>query len=313
MTVSEYSRALEALEVLSNIPDDELERNTTKVLAVFQSLQLRIERQRSSGVSAGQTPESSSDTHSVSRGKHDLEASSSSGSSSASSPNQEHLSSALAGGPIASSPQETQKPSAPQAYSNVQELTRSIVKNLEDIYQFISTKVPQESNLDSSLDDIDIRIIDILVAGGHSTDNFGQLRRGLGQRSLACEFQDWEVSKNYSSTVTERAEDPNCRRCEGRMIEYLRAKGPLLAGIHVETLRNALRHGVKLLVCEKVLGGAGYSALLIFRYTQFKNLRYKDLAELDSAFRSQQDINKVSREAADWLVEWQSVYDGKLP
>ncbi|KAL9041511.1 MAG: hypothetical protein Q9214_004086 [Letrouitia sp. 1 TL-2023] len=178
--------------------------------------------------------------------------------------------------------------------------------------EVLDKRTPGESKLVSVSEAVDVRVTDILVAGGFkdSDDSLVQLRRGLSQRSLAFQFEDWELENNHSSTITERARDINhCNHREGRINDYLRAKGPSLAGNHVKALSKALGHGIKLLVCEKILGGPGHSALLIFRYSQFRSLHYKDLPDLNNAVSEQQELKDIIQKGADWLPQWQIVYD----
>ena len=64
----------------------------------------------------------------------------------------------------------------------------------------------------------------------------------------------------------------------GHIIEFLkvntyRFNNPIV-------VRDRIEYGMKLLVCEILLGGKGFSAILIFRYRSLRVVKYRELYEL---------------------------------
>lgn len=77
--------------------------------------------------------------------------------------------------------------------------------------------------------------------------------------------------------------------------------------------RDGIGHGIKLLVCEKLLGGKGVAAIFIFRFTSLRTLKCEELNALKDAIEEQgsKSIKKLAGQKADWLGRCQSIYNGK--
>ena len=133
----------------------------------------------------------------------------------------------------------------------------------------------------------DPRIVNIQIAGGSKLSNITKFRRGLSQRSLAIEYYDWESNAYGISVVQQRANDPSVQlsRKLGHVTEFLDTN---MHRFHnSKAARDRIKHGIKLLICEELLGGIGISAILVFRFSSLRSLKYKDLKGLKDAVEEQ--------------------------
>ncbi|KAL9592079.1 MAG: hypothetical protein Q9179_007075 [Wetmoreana sp. 5 TL-2023] len=184
---------------------------------------------------------------------------------------------------------------------------------LKDIETFISDTGPSNTTLELPLQKVDARVVDIIVAGGVRNNDEArqiiQLRRGLSQRSLAEEYRSWQGQVKQRSSVDKRVKTLKAVGRFGDLDEFLKIEEPRFGRQYKGSIRRAIDHGIKLLVLERLLGGIGYSAILIFRFTDFYNLKYENLEELVRALQDDNCIKKLASHSADWISQWQSKYD----
>ncbi|KAL9613098.1 MAG: hypothetical protein Q9167_002355 [Letrouitia subvulpina] len=182
-----------------------------------------------------------------------------------------------------------------------EEVFRRLQRKLEDI-QYILQKVRENGFLEPSWVDDDPRVVDIQVASLEST-SVQRFRRGLSQRSLALQFDSWEKATYQKSTIDERMKDLGFKhRVIKRFLNDSRIRDKKVAHM-------GIRHGIKLLICERLLGGAGYTAILIFKYRDMHFLRYEHLHKFVHAIQSSEAIVKVADQQAQLLNRCQSDYE----
>lgn len=68
---------------------------------------------------------------------------------------------------------------------------------------------------------------------------------------------------------------------------------------------------MKLLICEKLLDGAGISAIFIFKFSRLRSIRLPDLSGLKDAIENATKIKELASLNADWIDQCQECYDGK--
>lgn len=76
-------------------------------------------------------------------------------------------------------------------------------------------------------------------------------------------------------------------------------------------VRNAIQHGIKLLVCEKLLSGFGISAIFLFKYSRLRSIRLLELGGLKNAIKYAIKIKKLADQKADWIDQCQKGYNGE--
>lgn len=183
---------------------------------------------------------------------------------------------------------------------DIEDLIKSLNRKLSDIKQFIGITDPHRTELQPPLEDTEARIADVIAADGHTRPNYTvQLRRGLSLRALANDYNDWVTQTCSISPVLRRAHRPGTAEHEIHLKEFIRQCPLLLEGSNLDTVTRALRHGLKILVCEEIFGGVGISALLIFQYSRCQNVTYGGVGGLRLALQKQEEIEKFARENAD--------------
>ncbi len=158
----------------------------------------------------------------------------------------------------------------------------------------------------------DPRVVDLQIAGNHDTSPTLKLRRGLSQRSLAFEFDDWERTTHGTSRVIERTTEPSGElrnRKLGHIAEFLKINKDRFH--NQKAARAGIEHGIKLLVCEALLGETGFSAILSFHYTSLRSVTFKELDCLKDAIQDGDPIKELAEQQTQWLDLYQRDYDGK--
>lgn len=299
---------LEALNILCNASGELLRPHRTELLAAVQKLQSRIEAH-----STGIVPATGRHTPCPYADDRSPAPSSVSHHSSSSRPRSNgSISSSLNGeGPLALSQEQHASPKPP--LSSIEKFMRGLENALESIKTFLSHECRGIVTSEPEWAADDPRIVDIQIAGGSKPSNIVKFRRGLSQRSLAIEYRDWESNAYGISSVEQRANDPSVQlsRKLGHVTKFLEAN--MHRFYNSEAARDGIEHGIKLLVCEELLGGIGISAILFFRFSSLRSLKYEELKGLKDVIEEQDSdsIKKLAGQKADWLRQCQSQYDGK--
>lgn len=199
---------------------------------------------------------------------------------------------------------------SPVALSPIEVFVKELEKDLEKIEKLLSEVCRNAGQNEPSWTTDDPRIVDIRLAG-ERTSAQGALRRGLSQRSLAIEFSDWEERAYGTSKVKERANQSTAEPGpkSGHLKEYLHINEHRFH--NMEIARGGIKHGIKLLVCEQLLGGTGYSAIFVFRYSRLLKVKNAELRGLKDVITSSEPLTKLAGQKADWFYRCQSDYNGE--
>lgn len=134
-------------------------------------------------------------------------------------------------------------------------------------------------------------------------------RRGLSQRSLAIQFNKWELVTYEMSEIRRQAShlSKEPARKLGYVVKFIKKHGFKKRSV----IRLGIQHGIKLLICEKLLNKTEISAILIFKYTQFRSIKLPDLSDLENAIKNTIKIKELVSLNANWIDRCQKYYDGK--
>ena len=314
MSPGEPDRVLEALDVLCNASVDSLRSHRTELLAAVQQLQSLVEDQ-SKALAVATRREASPPT------TDDPGRPSSSSISHQSSPNPPNTNESLpftlnSKNPLGPSlgqhisPHHAD-PLPPARPSSTEKFIEKTNGGLERIEKCLS-KICQNGVMSEPVwRNDDPRVVDLQIAGDLKPSTNTKFRRGLSQRSLAIEFADWERKTHGTSILKERATNPSVEpsRKLGHITEFLNCNTHRFHNL--VAARAGIEHGLKLLVSETLLGGIGYSAILIFRYGEFRAVKYAELNGLTDAIKKSESIKRLAEQKAEWFGQCQSIYNGE--
>lgn len=221
----------------------------------------------------------------------------------------------LKGDDISSSPHSTPETvDAPTSdHTEIDEDVRSLIQALSDREQSISECLSSSSCIDdfsSRWTEEDPRINDIKFCSGNRSLP-ASFHRGLGQRSLADEYDKWEQKNYNTSRISElckglsAADDKN-----GHMSEFVKANPYRFKDENSAT--HGIKHGIRLLVFERTYEYSGVSALLIPVYSLFRKVKYANYPSLKRLLEKVPRLNKLAEEKCSWLMNCQERYNGKV-
>lgn len=302
---------LEALKVLHDAPGELLLPYNVELQAIVQNLQLLIDDHRPAIVPATaddgspttgdprRLPPSSKPRRSI-PAPLDVDVSSTSNNSE---------------DPVGLLPDQPTPPQTPPIPPNpVEELVTGLNEDLDKIEKSMLNLSVDAVNQEPEWMYDDPRLVDLQIAGdGRQSSLMIKFRRGLSQRSLAIEFDDWGETTYGKSIVEERASNPSLApsRRLGHIAKFLDVNRHRFHDIL--TARIGIEHGIKLLTCERLLGGTGFSAIFMFRYTRIRKIKYEELAALKDKIEGSVSIKDLAKRKAEWIDHCQGLYDGKWP
>ena len=293
MSSNEYDRILEAIDILCNIPKHTLESLRAQLPSAFLKLQtlVGLPQDRNMILSSTKIQDSSN---------FPIYTSAVSNTSQISSTPPDSASIHLH-----SSPSSTDDRPLPKSISN---LMKALNKDSVQIKKFLSA-----SGLEHTRDELerlieDPRVVDLQLDKHLQSDSL-KFRKGLSQRSLATEYVQWEDCTYRSSRVSELAKDLSTAQetHAGHIQEYLDLNSHRF--INKEVTRAGLKHGIKLLVLERLLGQRAISAILSFKYTLFRAVKYEDLNSLVRGIDQIRWILELVEKKADWFDSCQNQYN----
>ncbi|KAL8668516.1 MAG: hypothetical protein Q9168_006856 [Polycauliona sp. 1 TL-2023] len=283
MSLGKSTRVLEALNVLCKASEELLRPHKTELKAAVQKLQSLIEDH--STRNPGRVPLDTNDSSAFSFNGED---------------------------PSAPSPDQRTPPQpSPVAPSLIEDFVAGLDKDLERIEKLLSQVSHKAVTCEPTWMNDDPRVVDLQIAGGRQSSPTTKLRRGLSQRSLASEFDDWEKNTYGTSKVKERASNPLVEpsRKLGHIAEFLDNNKDRFHNI--PAARAGIEHGIKLLISETLLVGVGFSAILVFQYSRFRKIKFEELDGLKDAIKDSDRIKKLAEQKADWFDHCQRDYNGK--
>jgi len=278
MFPSDPVRVLEALNVLRNIPEEALQSYRNEILSVLQVL---VGTNGCAVISQAQGDSSPplTETNGTPSVPTDCRQNSREGSE-----------------------------SFPAPPRSVFDVMKALDNKSTQIEEYLSRTEDKATGSEPNWINEDPRIVDLQIDGNHSSPET-KFRKGLSQRSLAIEFDNWE-SKTYGrSRVRELVEDLSIshERRVGHIKEYIEANHQFK---NQKSTRAGIEHGIKLLVFEQLLGKRVVSAVLIFTYRRFRMVKFEELACLKKAMERSEWVTGLTERKADWLDGCQNYYDG---
>ena len=293
--------ALEAaLDVLCNASQEVLQPHRHKALLALQKLWISVGR-----VDPATFPRSASDWIPLSGGNY--------GSSSSTLSIKDKVPSMIAPnyspGPVDSDlSSSTDERSVPPPRTDL--VIESLDRQSVEIKKFLSkseleavTEVPEWLNEDP-------RIVDLQLDGGRSSVNLSaRFRKGLSQRSLTIEYNQWELDTFGTSKLDELQYNLACSkdRKSGHITEYVEMTDQF---VDKATAIKGINHGIKLLVIERLLNTNSISAILIFGYRSLRLINSKDFDYLTTQLKSLDWVAAILKHKVDWFNNCQKIYDG---
>ena len=192
------------------------------------------------------------------------------------------------------------RPPQPPRQTPIDKLFASLINNLEDIKVALSGECRVAAQREPQWMADDPRIVDLVIAQPDASP-VTKFRRGLSQRSLASEFEDWEQGFPQASEAKSRR--------KGLIPRFLAANKHRF--LNDAAAKKGILHGSKLLRCERLFGGIGVSVMLIFYLTQFYKVKLHELPDLKAKILSSDPLKKLAEQKAGWLRQCQRDYDGK--
>ncbi|KAI9725783.1 MAG: hypothetical protein M1834_009741 [Cirrosporium novae-zelandiae] len=194
----------------------------------------------------------------------------------------------------------------PQKVDVVDRLFATFEKNLSYIEEYLKKDVTDAVGTLVWLDE-DPRIVEFCIeAKKASKSGTNKFRAHLGCRSLALEYEDWELEKYKTSRINRlvkklsRANDRH-----GHVKEFLQwghFKHPVIA-------KDALNYGIKIIVVERLYKCRGISLLLAFSYTSYKSLRYDQVEKFLASLPNFANIDKLAKESSQFIKDCQLYYN----
>lgn len=201
-----------------------------------------------------------------------------------------------------------------QLYQRLSRILRpapySLVEALDEAKEKIETflKKPIDEAIARELhwEETDWRIVDIRLDKGNSPPT-SKFRKGLGQRSLALQFEDWEIRNHQTSRIQWLLNDTDASADvgDGYISEFLAANSLP----NKEWVRHAIKHGIKLALFERMTRMVGISALLFFCYSKFRGIRYHELGHLQQELATNGWVIDTATTCADWFDACQNAYN----
>ncbi|KAI4161730.1 MAG: hypothetical protein L6R39_000023 [Caloplaca ligustica] len=200
-----------------------------------------------------------------------------------------------------------------QPVKSAQIFLQSLRDAFEDMQVFVSTTEPDNITLNPPLRHIDVRVATIVALEGvHKDDKISKtapLLRGLSRRSLALEYESWEIRRTGTSQIKTRVETQRSVGRSGSMTDFLRENQSRFGTEYERTVRHAITDGNKIVVFERLLKEIGYLAILIILLNDYRKVKYADLEELICALRGQAFIKAFAEQSSSWMRRWITKYN----
>ena len=305
MSSSESTRVLEALNVLCKASGELFRPHTTELRAAAQKLQLLIENPSTTIVPATshiRLPPTTGDSGQLPP-----------------FPDSDRSFLTPLEDPLGPSPAQHNSPQlspqehglSPAPLSSTEEFIANLNTRLNKIEGYIFELGHNAVKHEPEWKTGDPRLVDLQIGGDRTQTPITKLRRGLSQRSLAVEFDDWESQTYQTSRLGVRTNTPSEEpsRKLGHITEFLETNQDRFH--NNQSVSKGIEHGIKLLVCENLLGGMGFSAIFIFRYTDLRKIKYEELNSLRDLITSSDPIKKLAERKANWFSACQRDYNSK--
>jgi hypothetical protein len=172
------------------------------------------------------------------------------------------------------------------------------------------TKLPVERAVVCAVDwaDVDPRVRDVRL-GASRHDDKTKFRKGLGERSLALQYHEWEMEEFGSSRLSKLRKDPEDSKniSDSQIANFISTHGLP----KTRCVEKAIQHGTKLLLLEHLVGKSTTSAVLFFAFGKFRDVNYPDMKDLAASMLADGWIAKLVQDAAPWFEDCQTSYRGQ--
>ena len=155
----------------------------------------------------------------------------------------------------------------------------------------------------------DSRLVDLQMGESQRSSSI-LFRKLLSRRSLAKEYEDWELRTHRTSRITlvatSLSESQN--RKAGYLQEYSRLRFE-----NQKCVKGGIKAGIKLLAFERWVEKSGLSAILAFSFNRFFQLKYEDWIGLKKRLQETKWVWDLAETSSPWLNKCQTYYDKTLP
>ncbi|KAL9075441.1 MAG: hypothetical protein Q9157_004000 [Trypethelium eluteriae] len=140
--------------------------------------------------------------------------------------------------------------------------------------------------------------------------------KALAEWRLAQEYDEWEKKTHNSSRIDELVKDPRKSKetATGHVYDYVRTL-PISADSY-ELVREAIRHGIRLLVAEEMLKNSheldspGIMICSAFAHTQFTRLDYVNLQSKITTL-TKTKVWSLLKKAVPWVQSARALYKNR--
>ncbi|KMU77092.1 hypothetical protein CISG_06130 [Coccidioides immitis RMSCC 3703] len=193
-------------------------------------------------------------------------------------------------------------------------LLGAIKKDFEKIKEFLQ-KPESEAVGRPYWEGREVRLLDIQRVSRNSSYN-DRFRCFLAERSLALEFEEWELKKYQTSRLDKIVSNPHAAEDKnGHMLEFLTSKGILDGTPEAKVDRGAIR-GLKngqrsLFIERKNPSRRGVSAIFSFKSSLLRKIPYREMGiiEVLLAGEENKDVAQLAEDKSGTLDSYQSHYD----
>lgn len=194
------------------------------------------------------------------------------------------------------------------AQSSTKLLVKALNKNETLIDEYLSKSETEAIRDELQREVEDPRVIDLKL--GKKPTQEARFRKGLSERSLALEYDEWQQRTHQSSRVSELVRDLSASRDRrnGHVSEYLSLNQSRFRD--QDTTRKGVERGMKLLVFERLFQKTAISAVLSFACRRFRAIQYEELHELKAMLSKIAWLTKLVGKNSSWYNGCQSQYDG---
>ena len=194
-------------------------------------------------------------------------------------------------------------------HKNTLALIQALNKDQDKIQKYLNKSKVAAIEGKSSWTQEDPRVVDLQIGKKKTSFNL-KFRKVLSRRSLAQEYDRWELKKYQTSRINQLVDklSDSKERADGRIRGYVDANAHRFK--NKDLAQHGIQCGIRLLVFERLLGESGSSAILCFSFHRFRSLNFPELNCLGQEVRKSPWIWDLAKEKSSWLGSCQTYYDG---
>ena len=211
-------------------------------------------------------------------------------------------------GHLSSLPNPLDDHSSSPHHQNTLALIHALDKDQDKIQKYLNKSKVDAIEGKSSWTQEDPRVVDLQIGKKQTSLNL-KFRKVLSRRSLAQEYDRWELEKYQTSRISQLVKDlsDSKERADGHIKEYVDANAHRFK--NRDLAQQGIQCGIRLLVFERLLGESGSSAILCFSFYRFRSLNFPELDCLGQEVRETPWIWDLVKNKSGWLGSCQTYYD----